>query len=73
MSAPAEAPHDPSLPELLQRIDHQLLPQLQLRSVDPHDPVWVLSLPQPGRPGLEQEAEVYRRIGCHRVFPSAST
>lgn len=96
MSAPAEAPHDPSLPQLLQRIDHQLLPQLQLRSVDPHDPVRVLSLPQPwrplgcgnyaavlhhpahpelvvkvyapGRPGLEQEAEVYRRIGFHPAF-----
>lgn len=86
----------PHLPALQRRIESQLLLHLRLRSVDPHDPVRVLSLPMPwrvlgcgnyaavlhhpdhpelvvkvyapGRPGLEQEAEVYRRIGCHPAF-----
>ena len=89
------ARHD-HLPQLLERIHHQLLPELQLRSVDPHDPIRVLKLPQPwrilgcgnyaavvhhpshpelvvkvyapGRPGLPDEAEVYRRIGDHPAF-----
>ena len=89
-----DAPHD--LPDLLTRIERQLLPGLRLHSADPHDPVRVLKLPQPwrtvgcgnyaavlhhpqhprlvvkiyapGRPGLEQEAEVYRRIGRHPAF-----
>ena len=96
MRASQQAHHNPPLPQLLQRIDRQLLPQLRLCSVDPHDPVRVLHLPQPwrelgcgnyaavlhhpdhpelvvkvyapGRPGLEQEEEVYRRIGCHPAF-----
>ena len=96
MRTPVESHHEPPLAELLRRIDYQLLPQLRLRSVDPHDPVKVLSLPQPwrqlgcgnyaavlhhpdhrelvvkvyapGRPGLDQEAEVYRHIGCHPAF-----
>ena len=89
-----DAPTD--LPELLLRIEQHLLPRLRLLSVDPHDPVRVLSLPEPwatvgcgnyaavlhhpkhpsavvkiyapGRPGLELEAEVYRRIGRHPAF-----
>ncbi len=88
--------HVERLPELQRRIDNELLPALQLRSLDPHDPVRVISLPQPwrtlgcgnyaavlhhpdhpelvvkvyapGRPGLEQEAEVYRRIGAHPAY-----
>jgi hypothetical protein len=87
---------DTSLPALLQRIEEQLLPELQLHSADPHDPVRVLAIPDPwhvlgcgnyasvlhhphhpelvvkvyapGRPGLEAEAEVYRRIGVHPAF-----
>lgn len=87
---------DTSLPALLQRIEEQLLPALQLHSPDPHDPVRVLAIPDPwrplgcgnyaavlhhprhpalvvkvyapGRPGLEAEAEVYRRIGVHPAF-----
>lgn len=84
------------LPQLLDRIEHQLLPQLQIHSPDPCDPVVVKDLPKPWRtlgcgnyaavlhhphhpslavkvygperPGLEQEAEVYRRIGHHPAF-----
>ena len=87
---------DPQLPQLLKRIEEQLLRQLQLRSVDPHDPIRVLQLPEPwgimgcgnyaavvhhphhpglvvkvyapGRPGLAEEAEVYRRIGSHPAY-----
>ena len=86
----------PGLPELLQRIQRQLLPGLCLHSADPHDPVHVLASPAPwrtlgcgnyaavllhpdhpelvvkvyapGRSGLLQEAEVYRRIGRHPAF-----
>ncbi|MGB5133910.1 MAG: serine/threonine protein kinase [Prochlorococcaceae cyanobacterium] len=86
----------PGLPELLDHIHNQLLPEIRIHCPDPHDPVRVLSLPSPwrilgcgnyaavlhhphhpalvvkvygpGRPGLEQEAEVYRRIGSHRAF-----
>jgi hypothetical protein len=85
-----------TLPQLLERIHRQLLPELQLRSLDPHDPVRVLNLPEPwrilgcgnyaavlhhpghpelvvkvyapGRPGLAEEAEVYRRIGEHPAY-----
>ena len=53
MRTPVQAHHDPPLAELLRRIDCQLLPQLRLRSVDPHDPIRVLSLPQP-----------WRQLGC---------
>ncbi|MFY8148909.1 MAG: serine/threonine protein kinase [Prochlorococcaceae cyanobacterium] len=84
------------LTDLLALVEHQLLPGLVLRSVDPHDPVRVARLPEPwcligcgnyaavllhpehagmvvkiyapGRPGIEQEAEVYRRIGEHPAF-----
>lgn len=86
----------PDLPELLERIHRQLLPELRIRCIDPHEPVRVVHLPHPWRslgcgnyaavlhhphhpdlavkvygperPGLEQEAEVYRRIGCHPAF-----
>ena len=86
----------PQLAPLLERIHHQLLPDLRLESVHPHDPVRVLQLPQPwrilgcgnyaavlhhpahpelvvkvyapGRPGLAEEAEVYRRIGHHPAY-----
>ena len=81
------------LPQLLEQIENQLLPALVVQSIDPHDPVEVVSLPlpwrhlgagnyaavllhphhpelvvkvyAPGRPGLNEEAEVYRRIGRH--------
>jgi hypothetical protein len=86
----------PGVQELLECIDHQLLPELQIHCPDPHDPVRVVQLPSPwrtlgcgnyaavlhhpqhpdmvvkvygpGRLGLEQEAEVYRRIGFHPAF-----
>lgn len=35
------------LPDLLQRIEEHLLPGLRLHSANPHDPVRVLTLPQP--------------------------
>ena len=35
------------LPELVEQVDTQLLPQLQIRSPDPHDPVRVLAKPEP--------------------------
>lgn len=34
----------------------------------PHHPALVVKVYGPGRPGLEQEPEVYRRIGPHRDF-----
>lgn len=46
---PLQTHHDPPLAVLLRRIDGQFLPQLRLRSIDPHYPVKVLSLPQPWR------------------------
>jgi hypothetical protein len=49
MRTPSQTHHDRPIAELLRRIDGQLLPQLRLRSVDPHEPVKVLSLPQPCR------------------------
>jgi hypothetical protein len=86
----------PGLPELLEHIHNQLLPELRILCPVPHDPVQVQSLPRPwrqlgcgnyaavlhhpqhpglvvkvygpGRPGLDQEAEVYRRIGSHPAF-----
>lgn len=92
----ADHPAAAGLADLLDRVEHELLPQLVVRSVMPHDPVVVQQLPQPwallgsgnyaavvmhpdhphrvvkvyapGRPGLEQEAEVYRRIGRHPAY-----
>ena len=88
--------HHPHLPQLLERIEGELRPRLQLHSAHPHDPIQVLHLPRPwrilgcgnyaavvhhphhpdlvvkvyapGRAGLEEEAEVYRRIGCHPAY-----
>lgn len=34
----------------------------------PHHPQLVVKVYAPGRPGLEQEAEVYRRIGSHPAY-----
>lgn len=34
----------------------------------PHHPERVVKVYAPGRPGLSEEAEVYRRIGSHRAF-----
>ena len=89
------ARHD-QLPQFLECVHNQLLPDLQLQSVDPHDPVQVVNLPSPwrilgcgnyaavvhhprhpelvvkvyapGRTGLADEAEVYRRIGNHPAY-----
>lgn len=80
----------------LESIYQQLLPSLQIESVNPHNPIKVNYLPQPwellgagnyavvvyhpdypdsvvkiyapGRPGYEEEVEVYRRLGSHRAF-----
>jgi len=85
-----------SLPDLVHRVEKQLLPSLHIESVDPHDPVVVRRVPSPwqtlgagnyaavflhpdfpdqvvkvyapGRPGLGQEAEVYRRVDSHPSF-----
>ncbi|MGF1521649.1 MAG: serine/threonine protein kinase [Leptolyngbyaceae cyanobacterium] len=81
---------------LVECVQQDLLPELQLESKDPHNPVVVhrLSLPwqclgagnyaavfthpeypehvvkvyAPGRPGIEAEIEVYRRLGEHAAF-----
>jgi hypothetical protein len=81
---------------LIESIYQELLPELQIESVNPHDPVEVRYLPNPwrllgrgnyavvvyhpdylnqvvkiyapGRPGFEEEVEVYRRLGSHRAF-----
>lgn len=59
MHAPVEIHQEPPLAELLRRIDGQWLPHLRLRSVDPHDPIRVLRLPQPWRkPGCGTDAAV---------------
>ncbi len=65
------------LNELGRWIDSQLLPH-PWRTIGcgnyaavlhhPRHPDLVVKVYVPGRPGLEQEAEVYRRIGCHRAF-----
>lgn len=84
------------LNRLIESIHQELLPNLQLESVAPHDPVVVHYLPPPwqligmgnyaavfsnpdyptlvvkiyapGRPGFEEEVEVYRRLGSHPAF-----
>ncbi|BAB77141.1 serine/threonine protein kinase (plasmid) [Anabaena sp. FACHB-709] len=81
---------------LLKNIYQDLLPGLQIESVNPRDPIKVKYLPQPwgllgkgnyaavvdhpdypncvvkiyapGRPGFEEEVEVYRRLGSHPAF-----
>ncbi|MGF1980555.1 MAG: serine/threonine protein kinase [Nostoc sp. CmiSLP01] len=85
-----------NLLHLLKSIDRDLLPSLQIESVNPRDPIKVKYLSQPwrllgignyaavvvrpdypecvvkiyapGRPGYEEEVEVYRRLGFHPAF-----
>lgn len=85
-----------SLNSFVQGVEKHLLPNLQIESVDPKDPVVVRKVPYPwqrlgagnyaavfyhpefpdyvvkvyapGRPGLLEEAEVYRRLGAHPAF-----
>lgn len=87
---------DPTLQPLIANIYEQLLPQLQLESLNPHNPVVVYRVPTswrllgtgnyaavlyrrdypnqvvkvyaPGRPGWQEEVEVYRRLGTHPSF-----
>lgn len=82
--------------QLIESVYQQLLPEFQIESVDPHDPIKVRHLPHPwkllgagnyaavvchpeypdvvvkiyapGRPGFEEEVEVYRRLGSHPAF-----
>ncbi len=86
----------PHLLHLLKNIYQDLLPGLQIESVNPRDPLKVKYLPQPwrllgkgnyaavvdhpdypdcvvkiyapGRPGYEEEVEVYRCLGSHPTF-----
>jgi hypothetical protein len=85
-----------SLDQLLDRIDQELLPNLDIQSISPTEPIVVRRFPipwehlgsgnyaavfthpsapdrvikiyAPGRPGFEEEAEVYRRIGSHPAY-----
>lgn len=85
-----------SLDQLVERIYQELLPNLQIESVDhyepivvhhcpvpwehlgsgnyaavfyhPSDPERVIKIYAPGRPGWEEEVEVYRRMGEHPAF-----
>jgi hypothetical protein len=87
---------DLTLQPLIMNIYEQLLPQLQLESLNPHNPVVVYSVPNSwhllgsgnyaavfyhcnypnhvvkvyasGRPGWQEEVEVYRRLGSHPSF-----
>ncbi|MBD0364134.1 MAG: serine/threonine protein kinase [Coleofasciculus sp. C3-bin4] len=82
--------------QLIESIDKELLPKLQVESIVPHNPVVVYAVPAlwqllgtgnyaavffhpdypdfvvkiyaPNRPGFEEEAEVYRRLGSHPAF-----
>ena len=82
--------------QLIESVYQELLPNLKIESVDPHDPIEVYQLPDPwrllgrgnyavvvyhpdhpnqvvkiyapGRPGFEEELEVYRRLGSHPAF-----
>lgn len=84
------------LKQLIESVRKELLPRLQIESVDPHNPVKVHYVPDPwkvlgagnyaavvyhpdypnqvvkiyapGRPGFEEEVEVYRRLGSHPAF-----
>ncbi|MDJ0615504.1 MAG: serine/threonine protein kinase [Calothrix sp. MO_192.B10] len=81
---------------LIENIHKQLLPQIHIESIDPHNPVEVHHLPEPwqllgqgnyaavvyhpdypdrvvkiyapGRPGFDEELEVYKRLGSHPAF-----
>ena len=87
---------DSPLNQFIDPIHQDLLPNLELASLDPHNPVvvyrvpapwqflgagnyaavfyhpecpdWVIKVYAPGRPGLEEELEVYRRLGSHPAF-----
>jgi len=88
---------DKLLPKyFLESIYQELLPSLQIESINPRDPIKVSYIPQPwrllgkgnyaavvyhpdypdnvvkvyapGRPGYEEEVEVYRRLGSHPAF-----
>ncbi|MBD2432667.1 MULTISPECIES: serine/threonine protein kinase [Fischerella] len=82
--------------QLIETVHQELIPKLQIESIDPHDPVkisylphpwqqlgagnyaavvyhpdypnWVVKIYAPGRPGFEEEVEVYRRLGYHPAF-----
>ncbi|PMB01033.1 serine/threonine protein kinase [Fischerella thermalis CCMEE 5268] len=82
--------------QFIETVHQELIPKLQIESIDPHDPVkisylphpwqrlgagnyaavvyhpdypnWVVKIYAPGRPGFEEEVEVYRRIGSHPAF-----
>lgn len=82
--------------QLVKSIYQELLPRLQIESVNPRNPIKVSYLPQPwrllgkgnyaavvyhpdypdcvvkiyapGRPGYQEEVEVYRRLGSHPAF-----
>ncbi|MBD2139368.1 serine/threonine protein kinase [Anabaena sp. FACHB-1237] len=82
--------------QLVESIEQDLVPNLILESVDPHDPIEIHQIPQPweivgkgnyaavvyhpqyldlvvkiyapGRPGFEEEVEVYNRLGSHPAF-----
>lgn len=84
------------LNQLIKSVHQELLPGLRIKSIDPHNPVKVLQIPEPwkllgagnyaavvyhpdfpnvvvkvyapGRPGFEEEVEVYRRLGSHPAF-----
>ncbi len=81
---------------LVESIHAELLPKLQIESVNPHDPIKIRHIPEPwvfigtgnyaavvyhpnfqdvvvkiyapGRPGFEEEVEVYKRLGEHPAF-----
>lgn len=85
-----------SLDSLIESIQHDLLPFLDIESIEPYNPVVVHAVPAPwhvlgtgnyaavlthpsyadlvvkiyapGRPGLPEECEVYRRLGSHPAF-----
>jgi hypothetical protein len=85
-----------NIQSLIASIQQELIPQLIVESVHPHNPVQVRHIPQPwqllgtgnyaavlyhpeysdlvvkiyapGRPGFEEELEVYRRLGSHPAF-----
>jgi hypothetical protein len=85
-----------SVPPIAELVARELLTDLRIESVDPHQPVLARRIPAPwrllgagnyavvlahpdfpglvvkvyapGRPGLEAEAEVYRRLGRHPAY-----
>ncbi|HLP87864.1 MAG TPA: serine/threonine protein kinase [Nostocaceae cyanobacterium] len=82
--------------QLIEIVHKELLPALQIESVNPYDPIEVRYLPSPwqlvgrgnyaavvdhpeyldfvvkiyapGRPGFEEEVEVYQRLGSHPAY-----